>query len=141
MVNWVDRQTFNYSTPQKGLILVCPHLITPIINQLNKQKDKGFTDQGRIQDFKLGGVLKKIAPSGGRREHVWGISCEKSRFQAKKSYFFQFQGRRAPGATPSLDPPLLTIKLYSLFQIYRCQICMFLCIQKIYFHCVFSFNI
>jgi hypothetical protein len=25
-----------------------------------------------------GGVLKKIAPSGGRRENVWGISCEKS---------------------------------------------------------------
>jgi hypothetical protein len=26
----------------------------------------------------------------GRRENVWGISCEKSRFYAKKSYFFQF---------------------------------------------------
>jgi hypothetical protein len=26
----------------------------------------------------------------GRRENVWGISCEKSRFDAKKSYFFQF---------------------------------------------------
>jgi hypothetical protein len=47
------------------------------------------TFQGRIQDFKLGGgVLKKIAPSGERREHFWGISCEKSRFYAKKSYFF-----------------------------------------------------
>jgi hypothetical protein len=37
-----------------------------------------------------GGVLKKIAPSGGRRENFGGISCEKSRFYAKKSYFFQF---------------------------------------------------
>ena len=47
--------------------------------------------QGRIQDFKLGGgALKKIAPSGGRRENFWGISCEKSRFYTKKSYFFQF---------------------------------------------------
>ena len=47
--------------------------------------------QGRIQDFKLGGgALKKIAPSGGRRENFWGISYEKSRFYAKKSYFFQF---------------------------------------------------
>jgi hypothetical protein len=46
--------------------------------------------QGRIQDFKLGGALKEIAPSGGRREKFWGISCEKSRFYAKKSYFFQF---------------------------------------------------
>ena len=48
-------------------------------------------DQGRIQDFKVGGgALRKIAPSGGRRENFWGISCEKSRFYAKKSYFFQF---------------------------------------------------
>ena len=37
--------------------------------------------QGRIQNFKLGGALKQI----------WGISCEKSRFYAKKSYFFQLQ--------------------------------------------------
>jgi hypothetical protein len=37
-----------------------------------------------------GGALKKIAPNGGRRENFEGISCEKSRFYAKKSYFFQF---------------------------------------------------
>ena len=43
-----------------------------------------------------GGALKKIAPIGGRREHFWGISCEKSRFYAKKSYFFQL--RREGGA-------------------------------------------
>ena len=49
--------------------------------------------QGRIQDFKLGGgALKKIAPSRGRRENFWGISCEKSRFYAKKSYFSNFGG-------------------------------------------------
>ena len=35
-----------------------------------------------------GGTLKKIAPSGGRREKFWGISCEKSRFYAKKIRFF-----------------------------------------------------
>ena len=46
---------------------------------------KARTVQGRIQDFKLGGALKKIAPSGGRREKFWGISCEKSRFYPKKS--------------------------------------------------------
>jgi hypothetical protein len=51
--------------------------------------------QGRIQDFKLGGgALKKIAPSRGRRENFWGISCEKSRFYAKKSYFSNFRGAR-----------------------------------------------
>jgi hypothetical protein len=45
--------------------------------------------QGRIQDFKLGGFhLKKIAPSRGRHEIFWVISCEKSWFYAKKSYFF-----------------------------------------------------
>ena len=38
-----------------------------------------------------GGALKKIAPSGGRRENFGGISCEKSRFYAKKLYFFQLQ--------------------------------------------------
>ena len=27
---------------------------------------------------------------GGRRENFWGISCEKSRFYARKSYFCQF---------------------------------------------------
>jgi hypothetical protein len=37
-----------------------------------------------------GGALKKMAPSGGRRENIWVFSCEKSRFYAKKSYFFQF---------------------------------------------------
>jgi hypothetical protein len=56
-------------------------------------KYKKYIKQGRIQDFKLGGgALKKIAPSGGRRENFWGISCEKSRFYAKKSYFSNFRG-------------------------------------------------
>jgi hypothetical protein len=29
---------------------------------------------------------------GGRREKCWGISCEKSRFYAKKTYFFPILG-------------------------------------------------
>jgi hypothetical protein len=33
-----------------------------------------------------GGAPKKIAPSRGRRENFWGISCEKSRFYAKYLY-------------------------------------------------------
>ena len=28
---------------------------------------------------------------GGRRENIWGISCEKSRFYAKKLYFFKLR--------------------------------------------------
>jgi hypothetical protein len=35
---------------------------------------------GADPEFQVrGGALKKIAPSGGRRENFWGISCEKSR--------------------------------------------------------------
>jgi hypothetical protein len=50
-------------------------------------------EQGWIQDFKLGvGALKKIAPRGGRHEHFWGISCEKSRFYTKKILFFLILG-------------------------------------------------
>ena len=66
-----------------------------------------FHSQGWIQDLKLGGggALKKIAPSGGRRENCWGISCEKSRFYAKNHIFSNFRGARAgcapPGPTPA----------------------------------------
>jgi hypothetical protein len=48
----------------------------------------GFNDNsGADPGFQVrGSALKKIAPSGGRREKFWGISCEKSRFYDKKSY-------------------------------------------------------
>jgi hypothetical protein len=77
-----------------------------------------YLKQGRIQDFKLGGAhLKKMRRAeggakifgvfrvenhdftpknriffngGGGREICLGISCEKSRFYAQKSYVFQF---------------------------------------------------
>ena len=39
-----------------------------------------------------GGGFKKIAPSGGRREICWGISCEKSRFLRKKNHIFAILG-------------------------------------------------
>jgi hypothetical protein len=45
--------------------------------------DTGFQVRG-------GGALKKNAPSGGRRENFGGISCDKSRFYAKRSFCFQF---------------------------------------------------
>ena len=41
-----------------------------------------------------GGAHKKIAPSGGRHENCWGISCEKSRFYAKNDIFSNCGGRR-----------------------------------------------
>jgi hypothetical protein len=39
-----------------------------------------------------GGAVKKIVTSGGRLENIWGISCEKSRFYAKKSFFSPILG-------------------------------------------------
>ena len=61
-----------------------------------------YYETGTDPGFQVrGGALKKIAPSGGRRENFWGISCKKSLFYAKKSYFFKFSKKmRAP-----LDPP------------------------------------
>ena len=71
------------------LRLYAPNVVFIHIGSNDISKD---SSQGRIQDFKLGeGALKKIAPSGGRRQNVWGISCEKSRFYPKKSYFFQLR--------------------------------------------------
>ena len=43
--------------------------------------DPGFQVRGE-------GALKKNAPSGGRHENFWGISCEKSWFYAKTIIFF-----------------------------------------------------
>ena len=65
---------------------------------------------GAVPGFQVrGGALKKIAQSGGRRENIWGISCEKSRFYAKKIMFSNFR----EGAPPPLllDPPLRSICL------------------------------
>ena len=70
-------------------------------------------NQERIQDFKVGGThLKKIAPTGGRRENLWGISCEKSQFYAKKILFFPILGGACAGCAPPLDPPLGTVLKY-----------------------------
>ena len=48
-----------------------------------------------------GGALKKIAPSGGRRENCWGNSCENLR---QKIIFFPILGGHAPGASPPPPP-------------------------------------
>ena len=46
-----------------------------------------FQLSGADPGFKVreGVLKKKIAPSGGRRENYWGISCENSRYYAKKA--------------------------------------------------------
>ena len=86
-----------------------------------KRSGLWHTYQGRTQDFKLrggrgGSALKKIAPSGGRRENFGGISCEKSRFYAKKKIlFFPILGGRAPGAPPLESAPAYIMCCVSLF--------------------------
>ena len=75
-----------------------------VIPKTHAGADPGFQVKGG------GGALKKIAPSGGRREHFWGISCEKSRFYAKKIIFFPILGARVP-----LDPPLAWYYIYVFF--------------------------
>ena len=49
-----------------------------------------------------GGALKNCTER--RRENIWGISCQKSRFYAKKSYFF----------SNFRDPPLVFVFALSL---------------------------
>jgi hypothetical protein len=49
-----------------------------------------------------GGALKKIAPSGGRCEKFWDISCEKSRFYAKKFFVPNFSGGAPTGLAPDI---------------------------------------
>jgi hypothetical protein len=55
-----------------------------------------FYSTGADPGFQVGGggALKKIAPNGGRRENFWGISCERSRFYAKKHIFPILGGAR-----------------------------------------------
>ena len=72
-----------------------------------------WNNQGRIQDFKLGGgggAVKKIAPSGGWRQNIWGISCEKSRFYAN---FFLSNYREGARRVRPLDPSLITFIRYA----------------------------
>ena len=64
----------------------------PPCQTIQKILSKGFGTEADPGFQVRGGALKKIAPSRGRRENFWGISCEKSRFYAKKSYFSNFRG-------------------------------------------------
>ena len=64
------------------------------------------TCKGRFQDFKLGGALKKIAPSEGRREIFWVFRVKNHDFTPKNHIFSNFRRTRA-GCSPPLDPPLL----------------------------------
>jgi hypothetical protein len=79
---------FVLTTVTRRVSLVWPELLilffrcVRVLNISASGAETGFQVRG-------GGELKKIAPSGGRRENVWGISCEKSLSYAKKIIFFQ----------------------------------------------------
>jgi hypothetical protein len=73
-----------------------------------------FGIQGRIQNFKLGGRIKKIAPSGGSRENFGVFRVKNHDFTPKNHIFSHFRGgaRRVP--PPPLDPPLVFSNTYLL---------------------------
>jgi hypothetical protein len=76
--------------------VICHKINKATFKRLSTGVDPGFQVIG-------GGFahLKKIAPSGGRRENCWVISCEKSRFYAKKIIFVPIlRGEGASGAPP-----------------------------------------
>ena len=57
------------------------------------------TGRSRISGYR--GCIEKVSPSEARRQNVWGISWEKSRFYAKNHIFFPILG----GATGDPPPP------------------------------------
>ena len=63
------------------------------ILELFRVKNHDFTSKNHI-----------FSKSGGRSENFWGISCEKSQFYAKKSYFFQFKGGAHRVGPPWIRP-------------------------------------
>ena len=63
---------------------------------------------GADPGFQVGGG------GGADLNFVWGISCEKSRFYAKKLYFFQFYGGGGGGASPGSVPVASIQKLINI---------------------------
>jgi hypothetical protein len=103
--------------------------------RLNKMVDNN-TPSGADPGFQVrGGAHRKIAPSWGRRENCWGISCEKSRFYAKKSYFFQFWGGGRRVSPPPLIRPwhLNSLNTYRIDMTRWFILCLFHKWKSIYF--------
>ena len=78
-VNWGGKARLNWPVKYLGHGNCVENWILELVLDIEDWSgaDPGFQVRG--------GVLKKIAPSGGRREKFLGISCENSRFYAKKA--------------------------------------------------------
>ena len=71
------------------------------------------TCKGRFQDFKLGGALKKIAPSEGRREIFWVFRVKNHDFTPKNHIFSNFRRTRAGCPPPGSAPACFIQKIYA----------------------------
>ena len=74
-----------------GVFRVKNHDFTPknhIISNCEGRRENFEVFRVKNHDFTPKNHI--ISNCGGRRKNLWGISCEKSRFYTKKSYFFQF---------------------------------------------------
>ena len=59
-----------------------------------------------------GGALKKIAPSGGRCENIWGVFRVKNHdFTLTNHIFFNFRWEGAQGVRPRSQGPFISNKM------------------------------
>ena len=72
------------------------------------------SNQGRIQDFKLGGVhLKKLRQAEGGVNIFWVFRVKNHNFTSKNHIYFNlggWGGARRVHPPPPVDPPLATIQ-------------------------------
>jgi hypothetical protein len=116
-VIFIALNKFSFSQQYTTHTCTCILLHNSIADMYIAGADPGFQVRGD--------ALKKIALSGGRHEIFLGISCEKSRFYAKKSYFFQYFTGGACQVRP--PPPRSAPALYKkhLIEDVSCS-CMYL---------------
>ena len=78
---WCFLGTPVYSTNKTDRHHITEILLKAVLNSINQTKPTY-----RLYQLYLNYIWnvkdKKIAPNGGKRENLWGISCEKSRFYA-----------------------------------------------------------
>ena len=102
-INMLEGISFIFVDAERLRTLTCSMLIDLSITGA----DPGFQVRG-------GGALKKIAPSGGRRENCWVFRVKNHDFTTKNLIFSNFRGARA-GCAPPLDPPLDHVLIVKYF--------------------------